>query len=469
VSLDSLLAGLPAEWPDDLLPRIAETVGALQETVVVVDDDPTGTQTIRGARVLLRIDPAVLRSQLDTHDRLVFLLTNSRSLPVSAATRLARRLGRSLAIAGEGRSIVVISRSDSTLRGHYPVEIDALVEGLGQEVDATLLVPALIEAGRLTINDVQYIVDGADATPAAQTAYARDPVFGYQNSDLKAWVQEKTSGRVPATDVASISIQDLRLGGPRRALQRLRTLERGAVCVVNAASDRDLETFMVGLLMAEAEGRRFAFRTAASFVRVRMGRSRPPLLTEFELPVGAKAGGLIVVGSHVPKSTEQLDQLLALPSVEAIELDVRAVGSGNEAMVVLRIVRLAEATLRRGREVAIYTSRNVVSNESEGALAGGRRIANCLGDIVRAIRVRPSFVLTKGGITSSVVARRGLGTASAWVLGHILPGVPVWQLDDASRQSGLLFVVFPGNVGSGGSLRDVVLAMRSARASRRVL
>jgi len=468
VSLKSLLAGLPPEWPQDLLPSIAAASASRSETVLVLDDDPTGTQTVRGARVLLRIDPATLVSALTSDDRLVFLLTNSRSLPSDVARRLAQRIGRSIARGPrDGRRVVLISRSDSTLRGHFPVEIDALAEGLGRPFDATLIIPALIDAGRLTIHDVQYLVDGTEAIPVSRTAYARDPVFGYESSNLRAWVQEKTEGRVRAADVSSITLDDLRHAGPMGAYQRLLALERGSVCIVNAASDRDLEVFTAGLLIAEGEGRRFALRSAASLVRVRSGRPRPPLVTPVDLPVRGTTGGLFVVGSHVPRSTAQLARLLDLPSVEGIELDVHALGTRPEQTVVQRIARRAESGLSRGDDVAVYTSRTVVSDESGERLAGGRKIANLLADIVRAIRVRPAFVVTKGGITSSVVARRGLRAASAWVLGQVLPGVPVWRLDHGCLYPDLVLVVFPGNVGAEDSLRDVAVAMRSARASRR--
>jgi uncharacterized protein YgbK (DUF1537 family) len=464
VTLSSLLTDLPPEWPEDLLPGIAAATASRRETIVVLDDDPTGTQTVSGARVLLRIDPTTLGSVLATDERLVFLLTNSRSLPSAVAGRLARRLSRSIATARtDGRRVVLISRGDSTLRGHFPVEVDALAEGLGQSFDATLIAPALIEAGRLTLGDIHYVVEGADAIPVAQTAYARDPVFGFQTSHLPGWVEEKTNGRVRASEVASISVDDLRQGGPRLAHQRLRGLKPGSICVVNAATDRDLEVFAAGVLMAEADGRRYALRTAASFVRIRSGRPRPSFVSASDLPVGGTRGGLIVVGSHVPRSTAQLAQLLTLPSVRGIELDVAALETGSRNSIVRTIAARADAALSTGDDVALYTSRSVLSHLPEAALARGREIANILADIVRALRVKPAFVVTKGGITSSVVARRGLGAASAWVLGQILPGVPVWRLDEGCRYPGLAIVVFPGNVGENDSLREVALAIRAAR------
>ena len=119
--------------------------------------------------------------------------------------------------------------------------------------------------------------------------------------------------------------------------------------------------------------------------------------------------------------------------------------------------------MERGDDAVIYTSRLAMEEGPERSLAVSRRIANGVADVIRSIDVRPGFALAKGGITSSVVARRGFGAASARVLGQMLPGVPVWQLDAEGRHPGLVCVVFPGNVGGDRALVSALITLRAAQ------
>jgi hypothetical protein len=57
IDRDALLATLPPEWPKDLFPEIRERVQAPGKKVVVLDDDPTGTQTVHHLWVLTRWSP----------------------------------------------------------------------------------------------------------------------------------------------------------------------------------------------------------------------------------------------------------------------------------------------------------------------------------------------------------------------------------------------------------------------------
>ena len=88
----------------------------------------------------------------------------------------------------------VISRSDSTLRGHYPGEVEALAQALGEPYHATLLIPFFLEGGRYTLHDVHYLQDGDTLTPVGESEFAKDTTFGFASSDLRAWVAEKTGG-----------------------------------------------------------------------------------------------------------------------------------------------------------------------------------------------------------------------------------------------------------------------------------
>ena len=299
-------------------------MAAAGRKIVILDDDPTGTQTVHGLAVLTTWSLDALVHELAQDQPAFYVLTNSRSLPPEAAWRMACDIGGRLKAAARrtGRDIAVISRADSTLRGHFPGEVEALADALERPADGWILCPFFEEGGRVTVDDVHYVRDGEMLIPAGATVFARDRVFGYRESDLRRWVVEKSGGRIAAHRVLSISIEDLRCGGPERIAAILSTLRDEQLCVVNAAVYRDLEVFVMGLMTAEAAGKRFLCRTAASFVQVRAGLRPRPLLSAAELNMRG-AGSLWIVGSHVARTTAQLRGLLTVrPDVEAIEVNV---------------------------------------------------------------------------------------------------------------------------------------------------
>ena len=460
---EETLRQLPPPWADDLLPAIRRELQAGAQTLIVLDDDPTGTQTVYDLPVLTQWEVEVLRTELARGTPVFYVLTNSRSLPAHAAAELNRTIGQNIATAARrtGQAIAVVSRSDSTLRGHFPVETDALARGLGQQFDGLLLIPYFLEGGRLTIDDVHYVAEEDKLIPAGQTPFAADASFGYSASNLRAWVAEKTSGQIPADTVISITLDDLRRGGPDRVASRLHAVTGGAVCVVNATCQRDMEVLVLGLLRAEAAGKRFLYRTAASFVQTRAGLASRPLLTAAELALPA-GGGLIVVGSYVPKSSGQLTHLLENTAIQAVEVDVVALLAEDAARAqsqtgeVARARQAVQTHLAKGRDVVLYTSRSLITGrDAEASLAIGKTISTSLVQIVRELTVRPRYLLAKGGITSSDLATAGLDIARGWVLGQILPGVPVWQAGPESRYPGLSYIVFPGNVGGPDALTAV--------------
>jgi uncharacterized protein YgbK (DUF1537 family) len=229
---------------------------------------------------------------------------------------------------------------------------------------------------------------------------------------------------------------------------------------VNAASDRDLAVVVGGLLAAEAVGRRFMYRTAASFVPMRAGLARRPLLSAADLHLPASGGGLVVVGSYVPKTSGQLAALLARPGMRSVEVSVHALLSDNEREEIARAAGVAERALWHGDDIVIYTGRTLVTGvDATSSLAIGRRVSDGLSAIVRAIATRPRYLIAKGGITSSDVATKGLNVKRAMVLGQILAGVPVWQLGPESRHPGMAYIVFPGNVGGPEALAETVAAL----------
>jgi uncharacterized protein YgbK (DUF1537 family) len=453
------LPSLPPEWPDDLLPRIQTLNRTANKKLVVLDDDPTGTQTVHGITVLTRWDTATLAQAFKGAGDLFYILTNSRSLTESGAQELATTVGRNLreASAQTGVPLTIISRSDSTLRGHYPAEVTALTQALEYPPHVTLLIPAFIEGKRYTLDDTHYL--GADdrLIPVAETPFAKDSAFGFRHSNLKAWIEEKTEGRINASAVAAINLEDVRLGGPEQVTAKLMELRPGSVCVVNAVSYRDLEMVSLAALQAEALGKTLLYRTAASFVRARAGLSARPYLTRRDLKLSGR-GALVVVGSYVPLTTRQLSHLLEHAQVTAIELPVMEVLDDKRRPALLtQMVSRVNAALEVDQTVVLYTSRELVGAQSASAqLATARTVSDALVEMIRGLSVRPRFILAKGGITSSDLATQGLQVREATVLGQITAGVPVWQLGEDASFPGLTYVVFPGNVGSDKALLEVV-------------
>ena len=430
-----------------------------QRVLVVLDDDPTGTQTAHDVDVYLTWEDDLVEEAIATADTCVYLSTNSRSLNPAAAGQLARSLGERIARAERktGRRVTVASRSDSTLRGHFPIEVDAFFEGYGQTADGILIVPAFFEGGRFTFRDTHWVLGESGLVPTAETEFARDPQFGYRVSDLCDWVEEKTGGRISTPDVQSVALDTIRADGVAAVADLFKTAKDGKYFVVNAMEDSDLEVVALALCEAERAGKRFLFRCAASIVKAYAGIEDAPLLQAAD--IGTAGPGLVVVGSYVRKTTDQLDLLLQLRNTEPIEVAVDDLAAAHERSdIVESVAARVDSALRAGRTAVLSTSRKRKDLDGERFLDFGERTMQGLTSIVGHVEVKPAFVVAKGGITSYSLAKDGLGISRAKVLGQIAPGVPVWSVGQGTRWEGIPYVVFPGNVGTVDTLKSVVAA-----------
>lgn len=460
LELDEALRSLPPEWADDPLPAVRAALQESGKKIVALDDDVMGTQSVHDIAVLTDQSVDAIAAELASDERGFFILTNARSMPASQAQAVNTFVTHNLSTAAQktGVDFRVVSRLDSTLRGHFPVDMTAIQGALPYTPHGWIIAPLFLEGGRYTINDVQYVSDGRWLTPVGETEFARDVAFPFKSSNLRQWVEEKTAGRVKADAVMSVSVQDLRLGGPARVAERLSEIPQGGVCVVNGASNRDMEVFAQGLLHMEATGKRFLFRAAASFIRALLGQRDKALLSPAEMGINNNGGWLIVVGSHVPRTTGQLNHLLANTDAAGIEVSVQKLLSDSTRSQEIRQAAIdAAGVLSRGGNAVVYTSRTAVEGRSaDHSLVIGHQVSQALAEVVQGIGIKPKFILVKGGATSGDIAIKALNVRRAWSPGQAAPGVPVWLLGDETLHPGLACIIFPGNVGGEDALTNLV-------------
>lgn len=422
-----------------------------QTKIIVLDDDPTGSQTVHGCLLLTRWDVGMLKEALRDAAPLFFVLTNTRGMDAARAAAVTREVCHNLKRALEGENInpVLVSRSDSTLRGHYPIETDVIAEELGP-FDAHFLVPAFFEGGRITRDSIHYLkVSGVDV-PVHETEFARDSVFGYRHSYLPDYVEEKTGGRIPADVVERFVLADIRCG----VLDRLLALKGNRCGVVDAENYDDLARFTADVIAAAEQGKRFLFRSAASLVKALADLPPQPVAPESmgEFTRGGRPGA-VIVGSHVDKSSRQLACLLQEPATAGIEVDVRRIPH-ERAAVLQEALREAEAAFAAGKTAVIYTRRGEVHFPDQAArLAFGEAVSTLLMDVIRHLPRDLGFLIGKGGITSNDMLSTGLALRAARVLGQVAPGVSVVRCpDDHPRFPEMPVVIFPGNVGDDDAL-----------------
>jgi uncharacterized protein YgbK (DUF1537 family) len=454
----------------------AETVAKSADSgriLVVLDDDPTGTQSVADLPVLTRWEVDDLRWALAQGAPAVYVLTNTRSLDPDEAAARNREVVTNALAAADGQELAFVSRSDSTLRGHYPLEptviADVLKDVAGIATDGVVIVPAFPDAGRITIGGVHYMrADGGEVTPVAETEFARDATFGFRNSELARYVEEKSDGRFKADDVIVLDLNLVR-GTPAGIADALKDAVDSTPIVVDIVTENDFRSLALGLAEAERRGKKLLYRVGPPFVRGRIGQQVRAPLTADEAYAGATpatGGGLIVVGSHVGLTTRQLKQLTDHhASARVVELDVALLlDDATAEQELTRVLKSVVAGLDDG-DVILHTSRMLVKvDDPAESLRIARTVSAAVVNVVQRTLAAhpPRFVIAKGGITSSDVAAHGLQIRHGMVRGPMLPGiVSLWEPVDGPAK-GIPYIVFAGNVGDDQSLLDVVRILSNA-------
>jgi uncharacterized protein YgbK (DUF1537 family) len=479
-----VLAAFPAEVhiPAYLVAdKVVASAAEAPRVLVVLDDDPTGTQSVSDLPVLTRWDAADFTWAFSQGKPAVYVLTNTRSLdPAEAAARNEEIVRNALSAATEMDSLLrvsFVSRSDSTLRGHFPLEPDTIAATVaavsGEATDGVVIVPAFPDAGRVTIGGVHYMrgtgTDAGQLTPVSETEFASDATFGFANSELASYVEEKSHGRFPASSVIVLDLNVIRAAGPdgdpqasaKAIADAIEPATASTPIVADIVTENDLRALALGLEEAERRGKKLLYRVGPPFVRARIGQEIRSELSGEEAFAGhmpSMAGGLIVVGSHVGVTTRQLRALTEQHSAARIvEIDVeRLLGADASGYIDATVDSVVDA-LRRG-DVILHTSRLLIKTDDAAA---SLRIARTVSAAVVSVVNRtlktfpPRFVIAKGGITSSDVAAHGLEIRHAIVRGPMLPGiVSLWEPVDGPAK-GIPYIVFAGNVGDDQSLAQV--------------
>ncbi|MCM3567346.1 four-carbon acid sugar kinase family protein [Neobacillus mesonae] len=467
LTTDNLLT-LPKVDANSVDDKLSEALASLNKKIIVLDDDPTGVQTVNNISVYTDSSVESIEQGLKEDNLMFFILTNSRGLTAEETTKYHREAAANIVQAANklNQEFMIISRSDSTLRGHYPLEtmvVKDTIESLDSDlkIDGEVILPFFKEGGRLTINNIHYVQYGGELVPAGETEFAKDRTFGYTKSHLGEWIEEKSNGKYTAEDTLYISLEQLRGLEYENITKQLLGVHDFNKVVVNAVDEIDVKIFTTCLVQAINAGKNFLFRTAAAFPKVIGGVRNKALLTREELITEETGnGGLVMIGSHVKKTTEQLEELKTLETIEFIELDSHLVlHPALFSKECRRVQDLTESLLQSGKNVAVYTQRERLDlgpDKKEEELKLSIAISDAVTGIVDKLQVRPNFLIAKGGITSSDIGTKGLKVKRATVAGQIRPGIPVWKTGDEAKYPGMAYVIFPGNVGTKTDLKEIV-------------
>lgn len=439
----------------------------LDKKIIVLDDDPTGVQTIHDISVYTDWSVDSIEKGFLESNAMFFILTNSRGFTAAETEKVHREISSTILEVSSKvkKDFIIISRGDSTLRGHYPLETSVIKDTIEAKSDYTfdgeVLLPFFKEGGRFTINNIHYVQYGDDLVPAGETEFAKDRTFGYTKSHLGEWVEEKSNGEFTAEHTAYISLESIRALDIEGITKQFLAVHDFNKVVVNAVDYVDVKIVTIALIRAIKAGKHFLYRSAAALTKVLGGVSDKELLTRAELiSEETNHGGLIIVGSHVKKTTEQLEELKTCNFIEFVEFNCHLVLQPEQFQQEIdRVVATCEQLIGDGKTVAVYTRRerlDLGENKKEEELLLSVQISDAVTSIVQRIKTRPKYIVAKGGITSSDVGTKGLKVQRATVAGQIKPGIPVWITGAESKFPGIAYVIFPGNVGTKDTLRETV-------------
>ncbi len=441
--------------------------------IVVIDDDPTGSQTVHGCLLLLSWDVDLLKEGLRHPSPFLFVLANTRALLPDDAADRNREICLALhqAIREEGlklEDIVLVSRGDSTLRGHGVLEPNVIADVMGP-FSATLHIPAFFEAGRITVDGVHLL----NGEPVHKTPFAQDRLFSYTTSDLAAWLEEKSKGSIPKENVQRISLDQLDEGassvsGLASLQEWLCRLNHNQPVVVDAEKLEQLIALSNAVKNLIGE-KRFLFRSAASFINALVGL-KPKLIGGKSLAryrrkddFGSPMPGMVIVGSHVPLADRQLARLLEAPDCVGVEVEVKKLlevfNSDSQELFLSDLERRWSDQLHElvmnGKTPVLFSSRGeLLFSSAKKRLLFGSFLAQSMSRMAISLAPELGYLISKGGITTNTLLVKGMGLNKVHLEGQVLPGLSLVRAFEEGSQSNIPILTFPGNLGDVSSLHD---------------
>jgi uncharacterized protein YgbK (DUF1537 family) len=425
--------------------------------IIVLDDDPTGTQTVKDLPVYTQWTEDLLEDGFKQSNNMFYILTNSRALNEEETTALHKEISSNIEKVSQrlNHPYLIISRGDSTLRGHFYLEPKVLNDASTSGFDAVFYVPEFFEGNRFTYNGIHYLKENDTYMPVAESEFSNDTTFGFNSETMADFIEEKSHGAITSNEVYHITLEQIRNRDKTAIFKTFESINNFVAVVVDALNDEDMDYFVACLteFLANHE-KKFMFRTAASFVKAMC--QTPGEIINLKNYKQNNNGGIIIVGSHVKKTSDQLQHLLNNTNIKQSEFDVKKVTESNLNEYIAEQITQVEQIINDGKDIVIYTSRDVIKTEDlTNNLSISTNISNSLVEIIRGLQVQPKFIIAKGGITSSDVATKGLNIHKADVIGQVTKGVPVWLTGSEAKYPKMPYVIFPGNVGDVETLTEV--------------
>ncbi len=436
---------------------------------VVIDDDPTGSQTVHDCLLLLNWDCSTLIKGFESKSNLFFILANTRSLSENDAKltieQICKNLKTVITSQAYEEEIVFISRGDSTLRGHNYLEPIALNSCLGP-FDATFHIPAFIEGKRLTINGSHFV----DKIPISQTIFATDKIFGYETSNVKNLLLQQSKSQINFEDIQNLLLSDIEMLNDEennivfKTLKNLKNNKHVVVDVENYSQLKKLSLVIKKLI----KQKKFLFRTAASFIssisEKKSVSQSEIFFSNLRLRNKEKSflPGLIIVGSYVELSTIQLNNLLEISNCNPIELDVfeffKITSSDNNQkrrnLFKNKFLKEIRFSFEKGKTPVLFTSRQFMSLDYSEQFNFYNSLSCFIAELVADLKYEIGYLISKGGITTNMILSKGLNADYVYLEGQIFTGISVVTYNLKNDEK-IPIVTHPGNIGTKDSLVNI--------------